>query len=74
MSKSTWILVVVAGVAAALGYGVVSDYIDVPVAIFAVFLVLACVVSGVDRVEVVEIPASFATLGPRLPIGFHPDS
>jgi uncharacterized membrane protein len=74
-----WMLVVVVGFAAAMGYGVTRGFIELPVAAFIVFLVLAAVLSSSDVTEVVEveiaIPEPMVEAEPvrrELPIGFHP--
>lgn len=69
-------LVVIAGFALALGYGVSQGFIEISAAALALFFVLAAVVSAADVLEVVEVQAATpsATLkaSTSVPIGFHP--
>lgn len=79
VSKTLWIVLVVAGLAAALGYGVTQEFLQLPVAAFIFFVVLAALASSGDVVSIIEVEAApqadvaAQAINYQLPVGFHPE-
>jgi hypothetical protein len=73
MDKSTWIVVVVvvAGLAAALGYGITQGFVDWRAAAFLILVTLAVVASAGEMNEPVFRLEPVPEVD-RPPVGFHP--
>jgi len=71
MDRSTWIVVVVAGLAAALGYGIAQGFVDWRAAAFLILVVLAVVAGAGEMNEPVFLAEPEPEVD-RPPIGFHP--
>ncbi len=73
MDRSTWIALMVAGFAGALGYGVARGFVELPAAVLVVGLLLLAL-SGAGTALTATAPVlALEPPAPRLPIGFHPN-